>query len=294
MPAMQLTLLTPTFAGDFDRFCLQRKSIRRCGIEMPQVAVVAHEDLPKFADLPDRKNLTLISTREALPKSIEGRRTLWGTQRRNPRRWLADEPLSGWHCQQFIKLAAPAFIPTRGILCLDCDTVFLRHVSKSDFCDDQDRLHLYESANDLDAEMAEWLGHSMRFLGVNPQQKPLSRFTHAPLPMDRDVLLDMQAYIGKQHGRAWEEAFDPLNGLVMEYSVYGVFAKYVDQARRVSPIVPPWSVYFWWPDEAVDIQQSFARRVAPPGVKILNVQSNTGVRPEAVRPLLEKFWRENR
>jgi hypothetical protein len=131
------------------------------------------------------------------------------------------------------------------------------------------------------------------FLGVNPQQQPLSRFTHAPLPMDRDVLLDMQTFIAKRHGRAWHEAFDPLNELVMEYSVYGVFAKYVDRVRRVSPTAPPWSVYFWWPQHAADIQQSFARRAAPPQAKILNVQSNTGVQPETYRPLLEKFWDEN-
>jgi uncharacterized protein DUF6492 len=290
MHSMQVTLLTPTLADDFERFCLQRESIRRCGIEIPHVAVVNDEDMPKFADLPDRKNLTIISTRDVLPPMIEQRRQLWGASRKNWQRWFAGVPLSGWHCQQFIKLAAPSFIQTRGVVCLDSDTVFLRHVTDADFCDGNDWMHLYETTGDVDVEMAEWLGRSMRFLGINPQGKPLSRFTHAPVPMDRDILLEMQFFIARRHRREWHQVFDPVIKLVMEYSLYGVFAKYLGQARRVSPTAPPWSVYFWWPNEAEKIERDFTARTASPQAKILNVQSNAGVSPQTYRPLLEKFW----
>jgi hypothetical protein len=288
---MRLTLFTPTYAKDFERFSLQRESIRRCGIKIPHIAVVQHDDLPKFkGELPDQENLTLLSTRDVLPPAIERRRGLQGVPRRNPRRWFAGPPLSGWHAQQYVKLAAGQVVNSQAIVCLDCDTVFLRNVGEEEFFAPDGRPYLYETIDDVDAEMAEWVSRSMRFLGVNPQHKPVSRFTHSPTIMDRSVLLDMHAFIAQRHRRPWHEAFDPLNELLMEYSTYGVFAKYVDQSKRVVPSPPSLSVYFWWPHEVAAMEQNFERKVAPPSLKMLAVQSNTNVPVATCRRLLESFW----
>jgi hypothetical protein len=62
-----LIFLTPTFARDYERFCLQRESMRRCGIDIPHIAVVHDEDLAVFKQTPHRNNLTLLSTADVLP-----------------------------------------------------------------------------------------------------------------------------------------------------------------------------------------------------------------------------------
>ena len=50
--ASRLTFITPTYRDDFEQFCLQRESFEKWGIEIPHVAVVHHEDLPLFKDIP--------------------------------------------------------------------------------------------------------------------------------------------------------------------------------------------------------------------------------------------------
>jgi len=284
-----VTLLTPTYAGDFERFCLQRESIERCGIELPHVAIVQHEDLPRFKDLPHQRGLKLISTRDVLPRHIERRRTVWGVRRRDPRRWFSGKPIHGWATQQFVKLASPLVIQSEGIVCLDSDLVFIRHTNSADFYAADGKLHLYESFDDVDAEMAEWTGRSMKFLGVKATRKPVSRFTHSPSVLHRQVLLDMQQYIEKKYGRQWIDAILQF-GMVMEYSTYGVFAKYVDELRRVAPTPPPLSVYFWWPEEVAEIERTFESRVAGSEAKIVAVQSNNGLSPAKYRTLIERAW----
>jgi hypothetical protein len=291
LPA-SVTLLTPTYAGDLARFSLQRESIERCGIELPHVAIVQHEDLSRFRDIPHQRGLTLISSRDVLPRHIERRRIAWGLRRRDPRRWFAGPPIHGWATQQFIKLASPAVILAEGIVCLDSDLVFIRPTTAADFYAVDGKLHLYETFDDVDAEMAEWTGRSMKFLGVKATHKPVSRFTHSPVPFHRQVLLDLQKHIEKRHGRHWIDAILRF-GMVMEYSTYGVYAKYVDELTRVTPTAPPLSVYFWWPEEAAEIERTFDSRVSDSGAKIVAVQSNNGMQPAMYRALIERTWNGN-
>jgi hypothetical protein len=284
------TLVSPVHSRDFDRFCLQRESIERCGIDFPHVAIVDHEDMSKFRDMPYRQGLTLISTRDVLPRRIERRRCLWGIRRRNPRRWFAKAPIHGWGVQQFIKLAAPDFVSSEAYVCLDSDTLFVGRVTAEDFRDrTTGKPYMYETFDDVDAEMAEWVSRSMRFLGVKPTQLPVSRFTHSPVVMRRDVVLDMQRFIEKQHGRHWMEAMDRFQ-MIMEYSTYGVYAKYVVGLARVTPSRPALSAYFWWADEVRNIERTFRAKLQSSGAKIVGIQSNMGKSAKDYRHLLEEAW----
>jgi hypothetical protein len=192
--------------------------------------------------------------------------------------------------QQFIKLAAPVVVPTDVYVCLDSDTLFVDQVDADDFRDPTTgRALLYETTDDVDAEMAEWVGRSMRFLGVKPTHRLVSRFTHSPVVMQREVVLDMQRFIEKRHGRHWIEAMDRF-GSIMEYSTYGVFAKYIDGCSRVIRSRPAMSAYFWWPEEVSDMEQSFDAKVLKTGAKMVGIQSNVGKSPAAYRHLLQRAW----
>src|SRR5205085_298957 len=99
-----------------------------------------------------------------------------------------------------------------------------------------------------DTEMAEWYAHSLRFLGEKVAGVPLRRYTHAPVPMHREVLLEMQRFIQKKHGSSWVDAIIDADR-IMEYTTYGAFARHIDGLKRVCPAAPSLTLYFWWHDQ---------------------------------------------
>jgi Family of unknown function (DUF6492) len=284
----RVTFVTPSYAADIERFSLQRESIERCGIEIPQVALVNHEDVSLFERIPFKKNLTIISTREILPPRIERRRLAWGARRREPRYWLGLNPIHGWMLQQLLKLAAPAVVQTEGLICLDSDTLFVNNVCDQDFYSEDGRLHLYET-EDIDAEMAEWYIKSLRFLGLPVQEQPLRRFTHSPVPFHRDVLLAMHEFIEKRHGKHWMEAMLDAEQ-IFEYSTYGAFATYIDAARHVAPVRPSLCLYYWWSKQANTIQDDFLPRLRAANPKAVLINSNMHQPVAAYRHLIEQAW----
>jgi hypothetical protein len=283
------TLFTPTYARDFERFCLQRESIERCGIDLPHVAVVNHEDLALFAKVPHRRGLTLLSAHELLPASYDRRRQVWGYSRRDYRYWITGRGIHGWLFQQLLKLASPAVVDTDGIVCLDSDALFVSRVTADDFFAPDGRLHLYETTDDLDTEMAEWYAHSLRFFGEKVTGVPLRRFTHAPVPMHRAVLLDMQKFIENRHGQSWMEAIIAADR-IMEYTTYGAFARHIDGLKRVCPTTPTLTLYYWWADEVKLLHSHFEQQIAARQPKIVLVNSNIGLSVESYRNLLARAW----
>jgi hypothetical protein len=285
-----VTFVTPTFARDYERFCLQRESLERCGVEIPHVAIVNHEDLAQFARMPFKKNLTLVSTADVLPASFEKRRKLWGISRRkNPKYWLSGKGIHGWGIQQLLKLAAPKVAQTEAIVCLDSDVFFLDQVKAGDFFGADGRVHLYETQDDLDAQMAEWYARALRFLGVATQGQELRRYTHAPVPWRRDVLLDLQRFLEKRYAKSWMDAV--LEGdRITEYALYGAFARHVDELKRVEPVRPALTLYYWWPAEIEKMAANFSQRAREGRFKMALIQSNAGRGVADYRGLIEKAW----
>jgi uncharacterized protein DUF6492 len=290
MKPANAVFITPTFARDYERFSLQRESIERCGIDIPHLAIVNHEDLPRFADLPFRRNLTLISTADALPASFERRRKLWGTRRRsNPRHWFIGRGIHGWMIQQLIKLAAPSYTDAETIICLDSDLFFVDRVTAGDFAAADGRLHLYETEDDLDAQMAEWYAHALRFLGLPTMGQPPRRFTHAPVPWRRDVLADLHRFIERRHGRFWMDAVADADRLA-EYTLYGTYARHIDELKRATPVRPDLTLYYWWPDEARTFEADFHARLAAGNARAVLVNSNLERPAASYRALAERAW----
>jgi hypothetical protein len=278
MPPIQpnVAFVTPTFGRDYERFCLQRESMENCGIDIPHVAVVHDEDLAMFRRTPHQKNLTLVSTRDVLPPALEKRRRLWGVRRRdNWRNWFSRKGVHGWMTQQIVKLASPAVAQAEGIVCLDSDVVFVNRVTAADFFDEQGRLHLNETSADLDAEMADWFCRSMKFWGVPLKQQTLRQYIHPLSPMHRQVLLDMHAAIESRYHQPWHQAIIEQN--VFEYMTYGVYCRFVDGLKRQVPVAPRLCVYYWWPEQAEQIEADFARRVGQSAAKAVWIQSTMDV-----------------
>ena len=290
MNPSKTVFVTPTFARDLDRFVLQRESIERCGIDIPHIAVVNHEDLPQFAGLPHRKNLTVISTADALPARFETRRKLWGVRRRNhPRHWFSGRGIHGWGIQQLLKLAAPAYTDAESIICLDSDLFFVDRVTAEDFTAADGRLHLYETEDDLDAQMAEWHAHALRFLGLPTMGQAPRRYTHAPVPWRRDVLLDLHRFIEQEHCRSWMDAVIDADSIA-EYTLYGTYGRHIDGLNRVVPARPNLTLYYWWPGNEETIESKFHERLAASNAKAVLVNSNLDRPAASYRALAECAW----
>ncbi|HVX83189.1 MAG TPA: DUF6492 family protein [Phycisphaerae bacterium] len=289
MNRSSLTLLTPTYHRDLDRFALQRESIERCAIDLPHLAIVNTEDLPLFQKIPFKKNLTLLTTRDVLGKTMDRRRQVWRVSRKDYRYWITPAGIPGWLAQQLLKLAAPAFISTDSFLCLDSDAFFVDHLTAADFHAPDGRLHLYETSDDLDLEMAEWYAHSLRFLGIKETGVPLRRFTHAPVPMHCQLVKDMQTLIEQRHHMPWMEAI--ITGdRIMEYTTYGAYARHVDQLKTVAPIAPQIALYYWWKHETENLLENLDARLAASRAKIILINSNIGLSHDECRRAAHRAW----
>jgi hypothetical protein len=286
---LNATLVTPTYLRDRERFAFLRESMERCGVDLPHLAIVDTESLAHFRDLPFKKNLTLISSAEILGSAMDRRRQAFGISRRDYRYWIAGKGVHGWMAQQLMKLAAAGVISTDAMICLDSDTFFVDRVTAADFFASDGRVHLYETSDDLDVEMAEWYAHSMRFLGVKETGVPLQRFTHSPVPMQTQVVREMQQHIEKTHGMNWMEAM-VRGDRITEYATYGAYARHVDNCRRVAPVLPPLTLYYWWKREGAQLAEDFETRVMQTHPKMVLINSNIGIPVEQYRQLAARVW----
>jgi hypothetical protein len=284
-----VTLVTPTYAGDRACFAFLRESIERCAIDLPHVAIVDHEDLSLFDGIEHRSRLTFLSTRDVLPTALEARRLARQTRvdrlvgRRGARR------LRGWYAQQLVKLAAPSYVDTEACVMLDSDVFFVRPVTADDFVGPSGRLQLLERG-DLALKHAEhvmWQRDSADFLGTT-LDAPIADYTASVVPMHRGVLVDLQGYVEQRHGMQWMDAFE--HHRVMEYTTYGVYARWIDELRRVEPAQPTHAVTCWDTERLDDFGASLAAAAERGDAHAGVVHSHERVPVDAYRHFAEPLW----
>jgi hypothetical protein len=284
-----VTLVTPTYAGDRKSFGFLRESIERCGIDLPHVAIIDHEDLSLFEGLEHRRGLTVLSTRDVLPTALEARRLARQTRvdrlvgRRAVRR------LRGWYAQQLVKLAAPSYVDTDACVMLDSDVFFVRPITSSDFVGPSGRLQLLERTDLVlkEVEHVNWQRDSAEFLGTT-LDAPIVDYTASVVPMHRGVLLDLQEYVERRHGMQWMEAFE--HHRVMEYTTYGVYARWIDELRRTEP-APPTHTVTCWDTERLDVfGESLATAVREGTAHAGVVHSHERVPLDTYRHFAEQHW----
>ena len=284
-----VTLVTPTYAGDRTSFGFLRESIERCGIDLPHVAIVDHEDLSLFDRIEHRHRLTLLSTRDVLPTALEARRLARQTKvdrfigRRGARR------LRGWYAQQLVKLAAPSYVDTEACVMLDSDVFFVRPVTVEDFVGPSGRLQLLERQGLLvsQVEHAMWQRDSAEFLGTT-LDTPIVDYTASVVPMHRGVLLDLQEYVERRHSMQWMEAFE--HQRVMEYTTYGVYARWVDELRRTEPAAPSHAVTCWDTERLDDFGAALGAAVQRGEARAGVVHSHERIPVDSYRHLAEVHW----
>ncbi len=287
---VRLALVTPTWAGDLERFLFLRESIVRCGITLPHVAVVHTEDLRTFEAIPFSEGLTLIPTAEVLPAKLERRRRAGRILPRSRVRLThGHRAVDGRWTQQITKLAVADVIGAESVACVDSDVFFVRSISEVDFFDRAGRLHLHEPEG-LSVLLLGWLARSANLLQL-PLGDPLmkiSAYQSQVVPIHGGVVRDMRRYIERLHGKPWFDAM--FRADVVEYTTYGVYARYVDELRRVSPIWSSLCVSFHTPQQFAVFPEYFPRRVEEVDARAGMIHGELGLPVEAYRPVVEQIW----
>ena len=282
-----VTFVSPTFEKDLQRFALLRESMERCEIDIAHIAVVQHEDLPLFENIPFRHKLTLLSSRDVLPADIEARRTAKSFRRHHPYHWIKPRPIGGWATQQVVKLSAPQYVQTDGIVCLDSDVFFVNRVEEHEFYGPDGLLHLYENDRDFTVETVLWMARSMRALKIPLGHAPLL-YIHHPLPLHRQVALGLQSCLEQIHGRRWIDVFLDLD--LTEYTSYGVYARFVNGLKHVTPVKPPFTLSFWNDEQLEGYTETLLNRITARGTKVVCINSGIGRTVDEYRSIVEKAW----
>lgn len=288
VPARGLTLLTPTFGRDLERFALLRESMDRGGVDLPHVAVVHTEDVAAFRAIKHNHRLTVRTTAEVLPPELERRRVARGYPRRDPRHWIRPRPLHGWMSQQYVKILGPSVCETDSVVVLDSDELFVRPVTEDAFFAEDGRLHLYESEGPMTPELAEWFIHAARFFELRMTAVHAAHYTWSPVPVHAAVAAGLMAALEERSGLAWYEAMDRFQ--LMEYTALGVYARHLDGCRHQVPVAPRGAKLFCLPEHVEGLAVKLKAVREDPEVFLVRVQSNTGVEPAAIR---EALWKES-
>jgi hypothetical protein len=291
---MRLALVTPTWVGDLDKFTFLRESLVRCEITIPHFAVVHTEDLAVFKELPFRDGLTVLPTAEVLPGDLERRRRA----NSSPKGWPAPfrslqsrlrRSVDGRWTQQVAKLASAKVVGAESVVCVDSDVFFVRNVSESDFFDLDGRLHLHEPEG-MPFLLLGWLSDSARFLKL-PLSEPvlkMSAYQSQVVPLHGGVIADMQKYTERTTGNTWFDAM--FDAGVVEYTTYGLFARYIDNLARVSPIWSNLCINFHSPEQYAVFPEYFPRRVDEVDARAGMVHGELGVPVGHYRNVVEQLW----
>ena len=271
----RITFVTPSFAGDYERFAFQRESMERCGIDIPHIVLVDDEDVALFRGTPHQHALTVVSSKEALPPSVE-------RVRRRGR-------LPGWSLQQVLKLAAAPFVDTEAYVCLDSDNFWVRPVSDDVFFAPDGRLYLFEY-DYLTVEILQWVVDSLRFLGLSDRTLVVGKtHVHEIIPMLTAAVVDLHRFIEDRHGRHWAQAM--VDHHVIEYTTYGGFVRYVEGLRRVVPAAVGLCMGYWTDEAYASFATDFPEAVELGGARAGMVHSRLGIPPSAYRPVVARLWR---
>ncbi|HVA61849.1 MAG TPA: DUF6492 family protein [Mycobacteriales bacterium] len=214
---MQVTLVTPSHRGDYERFAFLRESMAACDIDLPQVAIVPARDVPRFEAVPDRHRLTVVAEGEVLPRGATARLV----------ERLARRDITGWERQQLIKLAAYRVVDDPTWVCVDSDVFFLRPVTAETLALGATRPLLLELRDfPIGPEPTAFRRASARLLGLDPNRlDPALTYTAWLVPLHGSVVRELLDFLDRRQDLPWWRAMTA--GSATEYETYGLFARHI-------------------------------------------------------------------
>jgi hypothetical protein len=219
-----ISLVTPTYWRDLELCALLCESVDRYVTSFSKhYLIVADEELPLFARFNGERRVVLPTSRflpawlGPLPRFMRrGSRRYWWS--------LRSWPVSGWHVQQFTKIAAASVLPEERHCVLDSDVVFFRPLDLSAFVSPNPTSLLHAPrAVVAEAPMhGRWVRSSHRLLGLAEPTFPAADFIGHIIFWDQRAVRAMTGRIEAATGVEWMEALCRARD-VSEYMLYGYF-----------------------------------------------------------------------
>jgi Family of unknown function (DUF6492) len=221
-----VALLTPTYGRDLELCELLCESVdRHVGAFSKHYLLVPDCDLPLFARFQSERR-SVVPASEFLPKWL---RPLPRFVQRNRRQYwwsFRTKPVSGWHVQQFLKIAAAISLPHQRYCILDSDIVFFRDFDLSRF-EYPNSIPLLSMPNEVTSQHirhSHWVKTTHRLLGLPTPPLPASDFIGHIIFWDQQTARAMASRIEAVTGLGWVEALCRTHGF-SEYMLYGYFAR---------------------------------------------------------------------
>jgi Family of unknown function (DUF6492) len=222
-----VALLTPAYRHDLELCTLLCESVDRHVTSFStHYLLVPDADVDLFTPLSNARRVVLPASwflptwLHPLPRLVRRkRRQFWWS--------LRARPLSGWHVQQILKIAACIELPSERYCILDSDIVFFRDVDLARF-DAPNPLPLLTLSNEVTETTprhARWVETSHRLLGLPTPPLPADDFIGHIMFWDQETVRAMAARIETTSGVAWAEAMCRVREF-SEYMLYGTFVQH--------------------------------------------------------------------
>lgn len=221
---MELNVITPSYAPDFELCRDLAASIRRFGQEtVRHTIVVPPRDLGLFAALRDDRT-TVCSTDDYLTGLIRLPNNFWF----NPHRPFF--PVRGWIAQQLVKLEAAARSESDMVLMVDSDIVFVRPFGPQTFTSSDGRPEFYRWDRAIDSTLPRhviWHENARSMLGLEKRSElPLDDYVCCPCLWEPEVVRSMLRKVQSEAAAPWQRVVGAQRHF-SEMILYGVYVDHV-------------------------------------------------------------------
>jgi hypothetical protein len=221
-----VALLTPTYGRDLELCTLLCESVDRHVTSFSKHYLLVPDcDLELFSHFASEHREVLPASRflpgwlRPLPRIVQRkRRQFWWSFRA--------KPVSGWHVQQYLKIAATISLPYQRYCILDSDVVFFRNFDLSRF-EYPSSIPLLNIPDEITADQirhARWVETSHELLGLPTPQLPASDFIGHIIFWDQQTTRAMASKIETVTNLHWVDALCRTREF-SEYMLYGYFAQ---------------------------------------------------------------------
>jgi Family of unknown function (DUF6492) len=221
-----VALLTPTYGRDLELCTLLCESVDRHVTSFSKHYLLVPDcDLPLFSHFASEHREVLPASK-FLPKWLRPLPRI--VQRKRRQYWwsLRTKPVSGWHVQQYLKIAATISLPYQRYCILDSDVVFFRNfdLSRYEYPNSIPLLNIQDEVTPEQIRHARWVETSHELLGLPTPPLPASDFIGHIIFWDQQATRAMAAKIEAVTHLDWVEALSRTREF-SEYMLYGYFVQ---------------------------------------------------------------------
>lgn len=285
---MKTTIITPSYAPDFERCRLLCQSVSRhvSGYEQ-HLIIVDKKDYALFSELESDK-VKLIIKEDILPD--------WLYKVPFSKKWWFSTktlPVRGWILQQIVKLSAHEYSDADNFLFIDSDVCFIRSFDvKEMFIDDQSLLSsLPRKEEDYqDKRKQSWHEFAAKLFGIEDTSILKKDYISQLVMWRRSELLSLTQSIENSalnnKNKSWKELL--CNTLdFSEYTLYGIFVEHVLKEKSQHHLIDQEICYCSWHKtiNSMDDLSNFINHI-PKQYPAVLIQSNLGLSTKSYQHLL--------